>query len=100
MVKFLPTLMVSGELILERCSCAGDDAENVRYLDEEWVRPVTDDSRLFEKICLEGFQSGLSWLTILKKRPAFRKQFKDFDVRKVARMSEADVERLLQDTGI
>jgi len=86
--------------MVERCFWAGQDTENVRYHDEEWGRPVTDDNRLFEKLCLEGFQSGLSWLTILKKRPQFRKQFKDFDVRKVARMTEADVERLLQDAGI
>ena len=86
--------------MVERCSWAGTDAENVRYHDEEWGRPVTDDNRLFEKLCLEGFQSGLSWLTILKKRPQFRKQFKQFDVKKVARMTEADVERLLQDAGI
>ncbi len=85
---------------MERCAWAGGDPENVRYHDEEWGRPVTDDNRLFEKLCLEGFQSGLSWLTILKKRPQFRKQFKDFDVRKVARMTAADVERLLQDAGI
>ena len=54
--------------MVERCVWAGEDAENVRYHDEEWGRPVTDDNRLFEKLCLEGFQSGLSWLTILKKR--------------------------------
>jgi len=85
---------------MERCAWAGTDAENVRYHDEEWGRPVTDDNRLFEKLCLEGFQSGLSWLTILKKRPQFRKQFKNFDIRKVSRMTDADVERLLQDAGI
>ena len=86
--------------MVERCFWAGQDTENVRYHDEEWGRPVTDDNRLFEKLCLEGFQSGLSWLTILKKRPQFRKQFKNFDVKKVARMTEDDVERLLQDAGI
>ena len=86
--------------MVERCFWAGEDKENVRYHDEEWGRPVTDDNRLFEKLCLEGFQSGLSWLTILKKRPQFRKQFRDFDVKKVAKMTEADVERLLQDAGI
>lgn len=85
---------------MERCAWAGHDAENVRYHDEEWGRPVTDDNRLFEKLCLEGFQSGLSWLTILKKRPQFRKQFRNFEVAKVARMGEADIERLLQDAGI
>lgn len=85
---------------MERCGWAGTDPENVRYHDEEWGRPVTDDNRLFEKLCLEGFQSGLSWLTILKKRPQFRKQFKNFDPAKVARMTADDVERLLQDAGI
>ncbi|HZZ79708.1 MAG TPA: DNA-3-methyladenine glycosylase I, partial [Gemmataceae bacterium] len=85
---------------MERCFWAGGDPENVRYHDEEWGRPVVDDNRLFEKLCLEGFQSGLSWLTVLKKRPQFRKQFKNFDIRKVAKMTEADIERLLQDAGI
>ena len=85
---------------MERCAWAGTDPENVRYHDEEWGRPVTDDNRLFEKLCLEGFQSGLSWLTILKKRPQFRKQFKNFDPLKVSKMTESDVERLLQDAGI
>ena len=86
--------------MVERCAWAGEDAENVRYHDEEWGRPVVDDSRLFEKLCLEGFQSGLSWLTVLKKRPQFRKQFKNFEIRKVAKMTEADIERLLLDPGI
>ena len=85
---------------MQRCAWAGTDAENVRYHDEEWGRPVTDDHRLFEKLCLEGFQSGLSWLTILKKRPQFRRQFENFDPVKVSKMSAADVERLLQDAGI
>jgi DNA-3-methyladenine glycosylase I len=85
---------------VERCAWAGTDAENVRYHDEEWGRPVTDDKRLFEKLCLEGFQSGLSWLTILKKRPQFRKQFKNFDPVKVSKMTAAEVDRLLADPGI
>ncbi len=85
---------------MERCAWAGTDPVNVDYHDNEWGRPVTDDKRLFEKLCLEGFQSGLSWLTILKKRPQFRKQFKNFDPVKVSKMTEADVERLLQDAGI
>ena len=85
---------------MERCTWAGTDPENVRYHDEEWGRPVTDDARLYEKLCLEGFQSGLSWLTILKKRPQFRKQFKNFDPVKVSKMKPAEVERLLQDAGI
>ena len=70
------------------------------YHDSEWGYPVDDDYRLFEKICLEGFQSGLSWLTILNKRENFRKAFKNFDFNKVAKFTEKDVERLLQDEGI
>ncbi len=70
------------------------------YHDDEWGRPVSDDIRLFEKICLEGFQSGLSWLTILRKREHFRRAFAGFDFVKVAGFGDADVERLLQDAGI
>jgi len=70
------------------------------YHDHEWGRPVVDDQRLFEKICLEGFQSGLSWLTILRKRENFRAAFEGFDFDKVAEFGDADVERLLQDAGI
>ena len=70
------------------------------YHDDEWGQPVADDFRLFEKICLEGFQSGLSWLTILKKRENFRRAFRDFDFRKVARFGARDVARLLGDAGI
>ncbi len=83
-----------------RCSWAGDLEDYQRYHDNEWGRPVTDDRRLFEKICLEGFQSGLSWLTILRKRENFRAAFAGFDIDKVAKFGEADVERLLQDAGI
>jgi DNA-3-methyladenine glycosylase I len=71
-----------------------------RYHDEEWGFPVTDDRRLFEKICLEGFQAGLSWLTILNKRESFRRAFANFDASRVAAFAAADVERLLQDVGI
>jgi DNA-3-methyladenine glycosylase I len=71
-----------------------------RYHDEEWGFPVTDDRRLFEKLCLEGFQAGLSWLTILNKREAFRRGFANFDAEQVARFDEADVLRLLGDAGI
>jgi DNA-3-methyladenine glycosylase I len=86
---------------MERCVWAeSGDPENLRYHDEEWGRPVTDDNRLFEKICLEGFQSGLSWITVLKKRPAFRRHFKNFDIRKVSRLTEADVDSMLADPGI
>ncbi|MDR3374307.1 MAG: DNA-3-methyladenine glycosylase I [Ancalomicrobiaceae bacterium] len=85
-----------------RCRCqwgAGDDLY-CAYHDTEWGRPVKDDTRLFEKICLEGFQSGLSWLTILRKRENFRRAFAGFDPAVVARFGEADVERLLADSGI
>lgn len=70
------------------------------YHDHEWGRPVADDRRLFEKICLEGFQSGLSWLTILKKRPAFRLAFADFAFEVLARWGEAEVNELLENAGI
>jgi DNA-3-methyladenine glycosylase I len=83
-----------------RCQWAGNDPLYVAYHDEEWGRPVTDDTRLFEKICLEGFQSGLSWLTILRKREAFRAAFAGFDPALVAQFGPRDVERLLQDAGI
>lgn len=83
-----------------RCGWPGAHDDYVRYHDEEWGRPVTDDRRLFEKICLEGFQSGLSWLTVLRKRERFREVFHGFDFERVAEMGEADVERLLGDAGI
>ena len=83
-----------------RCTWGASTPDYREYHDEEWGRPVTDDRRLFEKLCLEGFQSGLSWLTILRKRPAFRAAFADFDFEEVAGYTEADVERLLQDAGI
>jgi DNA-3-methyladenine glycosylase I len=85
---------------LPRCPWAGDDALYRHYHDREWGRPVTSDTRLFEKICLEGFQSGLSWITILRKRERFREVFHDFDIPKVAAMGETDLERLLLDPGI
>jgi len=79
---------------------AGDDAGYRGYHDDEWGMPVTDDVRLFEKLSLEGFQAGLSWLTILRKREAFRRAFAGFDFRRVARFDERDVERLLGDASI
>lgn len=85
---------------MERCFWAGDDPFYQAYHDKEWGRPVDDDQRLFEKICLEGFQSGLSWITILRKRERFREVFAGFDFEKVAKFTETDVERLLQDAGI
>jgi DNA-3-methyladenine glycosylase I len=83
-----------------RCWWPGEDPLYLRYHDDEWGRPVRDDSRLFEKICLEGFQAGLSWLTILRKRENFRKGFASFDIDRVARFGARDVARLLTDAGI
>lgn len=85
---------------LLRCWWCGDDPLYVEYHDREWGRPVHDDTRLFEKICLEGFQSGLSWLTILRKRENFRRAFANFDIGRVAQFSSDDVARLLSDAGI
>jgi DNA-3-methyladenine glycosylase I len=83
-----------------RCFWAGSDPLYRAYHDREWGFPVREDQRLFEKICLEGFQSGLSWLTILRKRGNFRKAFKNFDFDAVARLGGRDVNRLLKDAGI
>jgi DNA-3-methyladenine glycosylase I len=83
-----------------RCWWHGGIPEYRAYHDHEWGRPVIDDNRLFEKICLEGFQSGLSWLTILRKRENFRRSFANFDIDKVARFGERQVARLLADPGI
>lgn len=83
-----------------RCWWPGTDEEYLRYHDEEWGQKVTCNFRLFEKICLEGFQAGLSWLTILRKRENFRAAFANFDFQKVASFDEEDVERLLLDPGI
>jgi DNA-3-methyladenine glycosylase I len=85
---------------VKRCWWPGEDDLYVRYHDHEWGRPVVDDRRLFEKICLEGFQSGLSWITILRKRDNFRTAFKNFDPSVVARFGARDVERLVKDAGI
>jgi DNA-3-methyladenine glycosylase I len=83
----------------ERCWSSADP-DYVAYHDLEWGRPVTDEHGLYERLCLEGFQSGLSWLTILRKRPAFRTAFAGFDPEAVARFGPGDVERLLGDAGI
>ncbi|HEX6683223.1 MAG TPA: DNA-3-methyladenine glycosylase I [Candidatus Limnocylindrales bacterium] len=85
---------------LLRCSWAVRTPLYEAYHDDEWGRPVKDDNALFEKISLEAFQSGLSWITILRKRPAFRAAFRDFDIEKVAKFRERDVQRLLNDAGI
>ena len=92
--------VVIGDDELPRCWW-GDSPEIYRvYHDDEWGRPVDDDHVLFEKLCLEGFQAGLSWLTILKRREGFRAAFDGFDIDRVAAMTERDVARLAQDTGI
>ena len=83
-----------------RCAWCGTSDEYVAYHDREWGMPVKDDVRLFEKLSLEGFQAGLSWLTILRKRPHFRAAFADFDIDRVARFGERDIARLLADAGI
>ncbi len=83
-----------------RCFWYSNKDDYREYHDEEWGMPVDDDIKLFEKICLEGFQSGLSWLTILRKRENFRAAFAGFDFKKVAKFNEDDVERLVNDAGI
>jgi DNA-3-methyladenine glycosylase I len=83
-----------------RCWWCGDDPLYVAYHDDEWGVPTTDDRALFEKLCLEGFQAGLSWLTILRKRDAFRRAFAGFDPEEVARFGPQEVDRLLTDAGI
>jgi DNA-3-methyladenine glycosylase I len=92
--------LLTGEDGVTRCSWACSAPEYRAYHDSEWGLPVSDDVRLFEKLSLEGFQAGLSWLTILRKREAFRQAFADFDFHRVARFTGYDVERLLSDAGI
>ena len=94
------TGLTAGPDGVARCAWHGNLPDYLHYHDHEWGRPVADDTRLFEKICLEGFQSGLSWLTILRKRDNFREAFEGFDFERVARFGEADVERLLTNAGI
>jgi DNA-3-methyladenine glycosylase I len=92
--------IVRGDDGVRRCSWAVGDPLMQDYHDREWARPTDDDTRIFEKLCLEGFQSGLSWQTILRKRENFRRAFRGFDVERVARFGERDVQRLLSDAGI
>ena len=92
--------LITGEDNQVRCWWPGQDTDYLTYHDHEWGYPTKSDTRLFEKICLEGFQAGLSWLTILRKRDNFRTAFAQFDFETVARYTETDVERLLQDAGI
>jgi DNA-3-methyladenine glycosylase I len=100
MTDTLPPGLEPGPDGAPRCWWCTDTEDYVAYHDDEWGRPVADDTRLYEKICLEGFQSGLSWLTILRKRDNFRAAFAGFDFEKVARFGAEDVERLLGDAGI
>ncbi|QGJ72157.1 DNA-3-methyladenine glycosylase I [Planctomycetales bacterium 10988] len=92
--------LIRGSDKKKRCWWCGSDPEYLRYHDEEWGRPVADDQVLFEKICLEGFQAGLSWLTILRKRPAFREAFEEFDFHRVANFNEEKIEQLVGNAGI
>jgi len=100
MAARLPPGVLRGEDGEARCAWCGVDPLYRAYHDGEWGLPVADDRRLFEKLCLEGFQAGLSWLTILRKREAFRRAFRGFEIDAVARMGARDVERLLGDPGI
>jgi DNA-3-methyladenine glycosylase I len=97
-----PNGLITNKCGQSRCfwCAAGDDGLYLRYHDKEWGYPVSNDTRLFEKLCLEGFQSGLSWLTILRKRENFRAAFCNFDISRVARFTARDVNRLLKDAGI
>lgn len=94
------TSLIAGPDDRARCAWVGDDAEYRRYHDEEWGTPLRGDRALFEKMALEGFQAGLSWITILRKRPHFREVFAGFNPETVAEFDEADVERLMLDPGI
>ncbi|WDQ14669.1 DNA-3-methyladenine glycosylase I [Rhodopirellula sp. P2] len=96
----MPQDLLTDEEGNARCGWCGPDAVYIRYHDEEWGVPVRDDLRLFEKICLEGFQCGLSWITILKRREAFRECFAGFDPHRLAKFTPSDVERLMIDARI
>jgi DNA-3-methyladenine glycosylase I len=99
-VPTLPEGVVRGEDGVARCWWGSADPLYRRYHDREWGRPIKDDRRLFEKICLEGFQSGLSWITILRKRENFRKAFRDFEIETVAGFDAGKIETLMRDAGI
>ena len=85
---------------LTRCSWPGKDDLYIHYHDTEWGVQLSGDDAMFERVCLEGFQAGLSWITILRRRENFRKAFKNFEIAKVARMSDKDVEKLMGNEGI
>ena len=95
-----PNDLVTGDDGRARCRWGASTPDYVAYHDEEWGRPVHDADALYERLCLEAFQSGLSWLTILRKREHFRAAFADFEIAAVARFGAADVERLMEDSGI
>lgn len=92
--------VVTGDDGRDRCAWGASTIEYRAYHDSEWGRPVGDELRIYEKLCLEGFQAGLSWITILRKRPAFRRAFADFDPETVAGFGPGEVEALLRDAGI
>jgi DNA-3-methyladenine glycosylase I len=94
------TALVRGDDGRRRCWWGGSTPDYVAYHDEEWGRPVREDRGIYERMVLEGFQSGLSWLTILRKRESFRAAFENFEIERVARFGERDVKRLLGDAGI
>jgi DNA-3-methyladenine glycosylase I len=94
----LSTRVGADEIV--RCAWVGDDPEYIRYHDEEWGRPLHGDRALFEKMSLEGFQAGLSWITILRKRPHFREVFAGFDPEVIAQFGDDDIARLMADAGI
>ncbi len=100
MSDWTTTGVVRGDDGARRCAWGASTPDYAAYHDDEWGRPVVDDDRLYEKLCLEGFQSGLSWITILRKRENFRAAFAGFRIPEVARFDERDVERLLGDAGI
>ena len=85
---------------LTRCRWPKDDVLYIQYHDQEWGVPLTGDDAMFERVALEGFQAGLSWITILRRRENFRKAFKNFEISKVARMGEKDIEKLMKNEGI
>jgi len=91
---------VRGDDGVRRCGWSMSAPDYIAYHDNEWGRPVVDEVRIYEKLCLEGFQSGLSWLTILRKRDGFRRAFAGFDPAKVARFTDRDIDRLLDDAAI
>lgn len=93
-------VLITGKDSKQRCFWCGDDEQYVAYHDLQWARPVVDDIALYEKICLEGFQAGLSWLTILRKRESFRDAFRDFEPRVVANFKQRDIARLMKNESI